>query len=77
MAQYVPSVSESDIERIVRRDYPSDLHAFIHEAIRGIEVREKPRVIMACLKNANGDFEKLQGELSNASGWWRAPNREG
>ena len=39
--------------------------------IRGVEVREKPRVIMACLKNANGNFEKLKGELANASGWWR------
>jgi hypothetical protein len=39
--------------------------------IRGIEVREKPRVIMACLKNADGNFEKLQGELANAGGWWR------
>ena len=71
MAQYVPSVSESDIERIVRRDYPSDLHAVIYEVIRGIEVWEKPRVIMACLKNANGNLEKLKGELANASGWWR------
>lgn len=71
MAQYVPSVSESDIERIVRRDYPSELHAVIHEMIRGIEVREKPRVIMACLKNANGNVEKLRGDLTNASGWWR------
>jgi hypothetical protein len=71
MAQYVPSVSESDIERIVRRDYPSDLHAFIYEVIRNIEVREKRRVIMACLKNANGNFEKLKGDLTNAGGWWR------
>lgn len=69
--QYVPSVSERDIERIVQRDYPSDLHAAIHEMIRGIEVREKPRVIVACLKNANGNFERLKGELTNASGWWR------
>jgi hypothetical protein len=39
--------------------------------IRGIEVHEKPRVIMACLKNAGGNFEKLKGELANAGGWWR------
>ena len=71
VAQYVPSVTESDIERIVRRDYPSELHAVIHEMIRGTEVREKPRVIMACLKNANGNLERLRGDLTNASGWWR------
>jgi hypothetical protein len=71
MEQYVPAVSEQDIERIVGRDYPSGLHAAIHELIRGIEVREKARVVAACLKNGNGDFQKLQGELANASGHWR------
>jgi hypothetical protein len=71
VSQYIPSVSESDIERILQRDYPSDLQVIIYEMIRGIEVREKPRVIMACLKNANGNFEHLKGELTNASGWWR------
>ena len=71
MEQYTPGVSESDIERIVRRDYSPDLHAEIHEMIRDVEVREKPRVIMACLKNGNGDFQKLKGELTNAGGWWR------
>ena len=71
MGQYVPDVSDADIERIVRRDYPPELHSVIHQMIGGIEVREKPRVIMACLKNANGDLAKLQGDLANASGWWR------
>jgi hypothetical protein len=41
------------------------------DRIRAVEVREKTRVVLACLKNANGDFEKLQGELEGASGWWR------
>src|SRR5262245_22483965 len=71
MSQYVPSVSDQDVERIVRRDYPAELHVDIHRMIRDVEVREKPRVILACLKNANGKLEKLQGELANASGWWR------
>lgn len=71
MEQYVPTVSESDIERVIRRDYPPDVHAAIREMIRGIEVREKARVIVACLKNANGDFQKLKGELANAEGYWR------
>ena len=71
MAQYVPTVSESDIERIVGRDYPSDVHPAIYEMIRGVDIREKARVILACLKNANGDLQKLKGELANATGWWR------
>lgn len=71
MAQYVPDVTEADVERIVRRDYAQELQAAIQDLIRGVEVREKPRVILACLKNGNGEFEKLKGELANASGWWR------
>lgn len=71
MAQYVPSVSEQDVDRIVRRDYPTDLHAAIHEMIRAVEVWEKPRVVLACLKNANGSLAKLKGELAQASGYWR------
>lgn len=71
MAQYVPDVSAGDIERIVRRDYPSELHGAIQETIRGVEVREKARVILACLKNANGNFQKLKSDLINAGGYWR------
>jgi len=71
VSQYVPDVTEADIERVVRRDYPPEALAAIEALVRDVEVIEKPRVIMACLKNANGDFEKLKGELHNASGWWR------
>ncbi|HET9251450.1 MAG TPA: hypothetical protein VFP58_04975 [Candidatus Eisenbacteria bacterium] len=71
MPQYHPDVTEADIERIVRRDYPPALHGEIHEAIRAVEVREKTRVVMACLKVSAGNFESLKGNLHNASGWWR------
>src|SRR5262245_40924311 len=71
MAQYVPTVADEDVERIIRRDYPPALHAVIHGLIRAVDVREKPRVMLACLKNAGGNIEKLKGELANADGWWR------
>ncbi|HKE43736.1 MAG TPA: hypothetical protein VKB41_04270 [Steroidobacteraceae bacterium] len=71
MAQYVPDVTQADVERIVGRDYPPELHAAIRELIRGIEVREKTRVVLACLKNAQGDAEKLAGELAEAAGYYR------
>ena len=72
MPQYAPEdVTDADIERIIVRDYPPDQHAKIRELIQGIEVREKPRVMLACLKNGRGDFKKLEGELANASGWYR------
>jgi hypothetical protein len=71
MTQYLPDIHESDVDRVVQRDYPAELQAVIRDLIRDIEVVEKPRVIMACLKVANGNFERLKGELANASGWWR------
>jgi hypothetical protein len=71
VAQYVPDVTDTDVERIVRRDYPAELQAAIQDLIRGVEVLEKPRVVLACLKNANGDVKKLKSELEDASGWWR------
>ena len=69
--QPTPSVTDSDVVRIVRRDYPADAVASILELIATIEVREKPRVVLACLKIADGDLETLRGNLANASGWYR------
>ena len=71
MTQYLPTVVDEDVERIIRRDYPARLHALIHELILAVNVREKPRVMLACLKNAGGNIDKLKGELCNAEGWWR------
>lgn len=69
--QYVPDVSENDIERVIARDFSADTHAVIYEMVRQVVVREKTRVVLACLKNSNGNLEKLKGELENAGGWWR------
>ena len=71
MSQYIPQVTEADVERVVRRDYRAETWAAIHELIRGVEVREKPRVVLACLKNGRGDLERLKRELANAEGYWR------
>ena len=69
--QPTPSVSESDVDRIVRRDYSATIVDEIFELIASIEVREKPRVVLACLKIANGNLDRLRGELTNASGYYR------
>ena len=39
--------------------------------IQGVEVREKDRVVLACMKNAGGDVQKLKGHLNAASGYYR------
>ena len=69
--QPTPSVTESDVVRIVRRDYPADAVAGILELIATVDVREKPRVVLACLKIADGDLEKLRSNLADASGYYR------
>ena len=71
MKQFVPDVSESDVERIIRRDFTEDEQDAIRELIRQVEVREKPRVVLACLKNSAGDFKKLKYNLAEASGYYR------
>jgi len=64
-------VDMDDVERVVRRDYPPDMVADILREVDASDVREKARVVLACLKIANGDRRRLQGELQNASGWYR------
>jgi hypothetical protein len=69
--QPTPSVSDSDVDRIVRRDYAPALVGEILELIATVEVREKPRVVLSCLKLANGDLDWLRRQLADASGYYR------
>ncbi len=69
--QPTPSVTERDVERIVRRDYPASAAREILELIATVSVQEKPRVVLACLKIASGDFDRLRANLSCASGYYR------
>ena len=71
MGQFIPNVSEEDVERILNREFPAENHAEIKKIIANIDVREKARVIIACFKNANKDYSKLINELTNAEGYWR------
>lgn len=50
MRQPTPSVTEDDVERIVRHDYPAPVVDDILALIATVEVRQKPRVVLACLK---------------------------
>jgi hypothetical protein len=69
--QPTPTVDESDVERIVRRDYPANVVGDIFALIQAVDVREKPRVVLACLKIARGNLDRLRKELSDASGYYR------
>lgn len=71
MEQFVPDVSESDVERIIQRDFLQEEQEEIRGLIRPLEVREKPRVVLACLKNSGGDITKMKYYLTEASGYYR------
>lgn len=70
MRQPTPSVTEADVERVVRRDYPANV-AEIFELIAKVAVREKPRVVLACLKIESGNLDQLRANFSSASGYYR------
>ena len=68
MDQFTPDVTEADVERVLQRDFTVAHLPELREWIRNTEVREKDRVVLACMKNAAGDVSKLKAELNNASG---------
>jgi hypothetical protein len=70
-SQPTPVVDMDDVERVVRRDYPADKVADILREIDATNAPESARVVLACLKLAKGDLRRLQGDLRNASGWYR------
>jgi hypothetical protein len=69
--QPTPSVTEDDVERIVRREYPATVVGEILDLIATVRVREKPRVVLACLKIAKDDLDRLRANLADASGYYR------
>ena len=62
MTQPTATVSEQDVERLLRRDYPEADHAEIRVWIRETKLGI-PRVVAACLKNAAGSTQRLRQQL--------------
>ena len=71
MDQFTPQVTREDVERILQRDFPVEQWQELREMIQLVQVREKDRLVLACMKNAGGDFQKLKGNLTEAEGYWR------
>ena len=70
MHQPVPSVTRSDVERVVRRDFPSEDFATVMALLdeygtQGHE-REKDRVQLAVLKLSEGSVDELLCEIQTA-----------
>lgn len=71
MDQFVPEVNQADVERVLQRDFPLDHWQELREMMRLVEVTEQHRVLLACMKAAGGNVEKLKGNLHQASGYYR------
>lgn len=63
MAQFIPDVSDEDVERILKRDFPVGMRGDLRQMIEDVRVREKHRVVLACKKNAGGNVQKLMNNL--------------
>ena len=70
MEQPVPKISETDLGRLLRRDFSSDSVSAAREVLEqyGSEIwhREALRVRAASLKLACGDLERLRIEIDRA-----------
>lgn len=68
--QPTPDVTRSDVERIVRRDFPLEQFAEVMAMLNeyGVESwqREQPRVKLAALKLADRDLHKLRIVINDA-----------
>ncbi len=66
MSQPVPTLSETDLHRVVRRDFPLAQHAQVMKALATIDNRESLRVRLAVLKLSRGDLAHLQSAAKAA-----------
>ena len=70
MNQPTPKVTRSDVERIVRRDFPSEDFATVMALLDEYGTRthetEKDRVQLAVLKNAAGSIDELLIQIQTA-----------
>jgi hypothetical protein len=70
MDQPVPKVSREDVERVVRRDFPTGSFSEVLAILDGYGLedyhQEKARVQLAVLKLADGSLEKLRREIEEA-----------
>ena len=71
MDQFIPQVTQEDVERVLQRDFSAEHWREIREMIQKVRVREKDRVMLACMKVAAGDVQKLKRNLNEAAGYYR------
>jgi hypothetical protein len=68
---YVPVVTSGDIDRIVRRDFPSEGVEEVMSILKGYDSGAPNRVRAAALKLADGDLARLRREIVRANDDYR------
>lgn len=71
MREFAPQVRHEDIERVLRRDFPAEHHDELRALIDALQVIEKDRVVLACMKNSGGSVDHLKSNLGEATGYYR------
>ena len=70
MNQPIPEVTESDIIRIIKRDYPAEQFDAVMSILNNYGTEDRPRGInrvrLAFLKIADGDLQALRHEIDVA-----------
>jgi hypothetical protein len=73
--QPIPVVTSSDVERVVRRDFPEEQFATVMDILNEYGAteweRERPRVQLAVLKLAGGTLQGLRSRLQLAKADYR------
>lgn len=67
MSDYTPTVSQADLDRIIRRDYPHHPETEIWEILHRYGHSEAHRIYAAALKEGDGDLSKLERAIELAN----------
>ena len=75
MKQYIPKVTEQDVIRISKREFPDDDNDSIMELLNQYSSKKLQRgyhrVRVAALKNANGNIDELRIQIDRAQADYR------
>lgn len=71
MDQRVPAINDTDVDRVLRRDFAPDHVTAAADLLARISTPEAPRVRLAALKLALGDLAKLQDAVDLATADYR------
>ena len=70
LKQPTPAVTPSDVDRIVRRDFPPEQFDSVMNLLNEYGAErwqcERPRVQLAALKLSGGDLKKLRNQIDSA-----------